>query len=59
MRRFFLVGLLLIFTVPGCTDMVRTTANLYGYKGDIYASDCLPESLHAGHCVSSTMKSKP
>jgi hypothetical protein len=43
--------LLLGSMMSGCTDVVRAVARLHGYKGDIYASPCAPESLQAGYCV--------
>ena len=37
--------------LSGCTDVVRGVAKLHGYKGDIYAQPCAPESLQVGSCV--------
>jgi hypothetical protein len=44
--------------LSGCTDVVRGVAKLHGYKGDIYAQPCLPESLQAGHCVTAVQQEK-
>ncbi len=47
---FFLLFALMLW-LSGCQDVVRAVATIHGYKGDIYASPCAPESLQAGHCV--------
>src|SRR5262249_48984590 len=36
--------------LSSCQTLTREVAHLYGYKGDIYASPCLPESLSVGFC---------
>jgi hypothetical protein len=51
--------LMLTGLLTGCQDMVRATAALNGYKGDIYASDCQPGSLQAGYCIHATRKDTP
>jgi hypothetical protein len=51
--------LLLSLAVSGCQDMTRGVAHLYGYKGDIYANPCTPESLYVGHCVTTKQGAKP
>jgi hypothetical protein len=38
--------------LSGCIEVVRGVAKLHGYKGDIYAQPCTPESLKVGYCVS-------
>jgi hypothetical protein len=52
MNTVYMLGFLIMLLLGGCTDMVRGVARLHGYKGDIYASPCAPESLQAGYCVS-------
>lgn len=49
--RYFAIIFFVSTLVSGCTDVVNGVAHLYGYQGDVYASQCTPESLRVGVCL--------